>query len=287
MPYFLYTMYGGVRHMLLRKPIKLPSNCSGIYTIVNLVTKHFYIGSSKDIRERFNHHKSELRNNKHANTYLQNSWNKYGELNFGFYVIEFCDEDKRYDREQYYIDLTNCCDRSIGFNIAEKVECPPQTEESRRKQSESLKENKDFMRFASEFMTNLHNDPEMKEKISNSVRNSEKVKETRRKLNESPEHKKQVQELLNRLHNDPKVQEHVKTLASKNLKNPSWRAKKLSPVLQYDLNGKFIREFESMKEAEKLGFDHGSIGAVCDGKYKQHKGYLWKRKTSDDYPKQL
>lgn len=51
------------------------------------------------------------------------------------------------------------------------------------------------------------------------------------------------------------------------------------PVLQYDLEGNFIREFGSQTEAsyiiEKTG---DGIGACCRGKYKTSYGYIWKFK---------
>jgi group I intron endonuclease len=61
---------------------------SGIYQIKNLKNNKIYIGSSKNIKERFLQHKYNLKNNKHCNPILQNSWNKYGEENFEFIIIE-------------------------------------------------------------------------------------------------------------------------------------------------------------------------------------------------------
>jgi hypothetical protein len=43
---------------------------------------------------------------------LQNAWNKYGEDNFYFSVLELVpDKDKLIEREQYWIDKLNACDR--------------------------------------------------------------------------------------------------------------------------------------------------------------------------------
>lgn len=50
-------------------------------------------------------------------------------------------------------------------------------------------------------------------------------------------------------------------------------------VLQYDLNGNFINEFKSAKEAGCiLNIDNSSIGKSCKGKSKQAGGYVWKYK---------
>ena len=59
--------------------------------------------------------------------------------------------------------------------------------------------------------------------------------------------------------------------------------KKSKPVLQYTLDGEFVREWESAKQAEKEGgFDNGHIISVCKGKRPHHKGYIWKYKNPSD-----
>lgn len=67
--------------------LKILQNC-GIYIIQNLINGNIYIGSSSNIKRRFSQHKSTLRHNTHKNKHLQNAWNKYGEENFEFIIIE-------------------------------------------------------------------------------------------------------------------------------------------------------------------------------------------------------
>ena len=57
-------------------------------------------------------------------------------------------------------------------------------------------------------------------------------------------------------------------------------SKRLSkPVLQYTLDGVFVREWESAKQAEREGgYQHGHIISVCGGKRNNHKGYIWEYK---------
>ena len=62
----------------------------GIYRIVNLISGDFYIGSSKDIERRWSEHKRKLNIKKHQNVILQRAWDKYGENNFSFEVVESC-----------------------------------------------------------------------------------------------------------------------------------------------------------------------------------------------------
>lgn len=55
-------------------------------------------------------------------------------------------------------------------------------------------------------------------------------------------------------------------------------------VAQYSLDGKFIREFNSMLETEEFGFSRPSVGMVCNGKLRSHNGFLWR--ISDGNPPQ-
>jgi group I intron endonuclease len=60
----------------------------GIYTIKNKVNGKVYVGQSISLRKRKHDHFRALRTNTHYNTHLQSSWNKYGEDNFTFEVVE-------------------------------------------------------------------------------------------------------------------------------------------------------------------------------------------------------
>lgn len=77
---------------------------NGVYRICNLITNQIYIGSSagkKGFSGRWACHKNLLRKNKHTNPKLQNSWNKYGEHNFSFDIIEYSSKENCINREQY------------------------------------------------------------------------------------------------------------------------------------------------------------------------------------------
>lgn len=109
-------------------------NVCGVYKIINLVNNKIYIGSSCNLGQRLWCHRANLRHNKHHNPHLQNAWNKYGEENFDYCIIERCSEDKQYEREQFYIDSCH-----PEYNIAEEVKLPSYSEESRKKHSETRK----------------------------------------------------------------------------------------------------------------------------------------------------
>lgn len=80
---------------------------SGIYQWRNLVNGKVYVGSAFELVKRKNTHLSKLRLNKHPNKKLQSSYNKHGQINFVFEILELVMPDKNtlIEREQYYIDL--------------------------------------------------------------------------------------------------------------------------------------------------------------------------------------
>src|SRR6266404_9821390 len=91
---------------------------SGIYRILNLIDNKIYIGSAYNLYMRWAQHKSNLKLNKHPSRYLQNAWNKYGENNFKFEILELILNRKSLaSREQRWIDETKCYDRAIGYNF--------------------------------------------------------------------------------------------------------------------------------------------------------------------------
>lgn len=60
-----------------------------------------------------------------------------------------------------------------------------------------------------------------------------------------------------------------------------FKHKGFKPVLQYDLNGNFIKEYKSTKEAERFinqSKKKSNIQAACANKQKTAYGYVWKYK---------
>ena len=50
------------------------------------------------------------------------------------------------------------------------------------------------------------------------------------------------------------------------------------PVLQYTLDGEFVREWPSTMECGRNGFNQGNIWMCCQGKLKKYKGFIWRYK---------
>lgn len=91
-------------------------NAPGIYCIKNVLNNKIYVGQSVNIAERFREHKSHLSNNCHGNEYLQNAWNKYGENNFIFEILEKCSKEELDIKERYWIMYYNSNVRDYGYN---------------------------------------------------------------------------------------------------------------------------------------------------------------------------
>lgn len=92
---------------------------SGIYVIRNLVNGKVYVGQAIDTYLRWHKHKSYLKYQKHPNFHLQASWNKYGEENFVFEIIEEIDNPTKEifcEREQYWCDFYDSSNRERGYN---------------------------------------------------------------------------------------------------------------------------------------------------------------------------
>ncbi|MCX2885854.1 MULTISPECIES: NUMOD3 domain-containing DNA-binding protein [Bacillus] len=77
---------------------------SGVYKITNKNTGKFYIGSSEDCEKRLKVHFRNLKNNRHINRYLNNSFNKHGEQVFIGEVVHILPKEEAMAKEQWYID---------------------------------------------------------------------------------------------------------------------------------------------------------------------------------------
>ncbi len=107
---------------------------SGIYKIINLINNKFYIGSSIDLDNRFKNHIAMLNKNTHINIKLQRAWNKYGQNNFIFHIIEFCSSNKCLELEQFYLNSI------MGFyNIASNASAPMTNRKHNQKTLDKLK----------------------------------------------------------------------------------------------------------------------------------------------------
>ena len=76
----------------------------GIYKITNTITGDFYIGSSKNVKNRWAEHKCKSTWNEQPNNQMYIDMQKYGIDKFEFEVIEEVEESFLKEKEQQFIE---------------------------------------------------------------------------------------------------------------------------------------------------------------------------------------
>lgn len=220
---------------------------SGVYQIQSRIKpERIYIGSSNNIKCRWNLHLSELRRNKHSNGRLQNHYNKYGKNDLIFSILICCDEESLIITEQFYIDS-----HKTFFNLCKKAGSTKgrkRTLEQRKRMSEVMIGRNTWLmgRICSE--------------------------ETKKKLRENGK-KNYAQTLGSVPWNKGKT--GMQVAWNKGLHTGNNTSKE--PVLQYDINGNFIREWDCASTAgRELSIAHQCIRGCAKGKYKKGGGFIWK-----------
>lgn len=242
----------------------------GIYCIKNKINSKRYIGKSKNIERRFSFHRnklcSDVRDKKQTNRFLFNSVKKYGIENFEFLILEefySIDEDLLKDRELFWMDFYNTCNRDFGYNL-------------RRDSSTNTIMHEDTRKLMSEQNTGQSN-PNYGNKWTNEQK--ERMSEIK---------KKQIQSgMYDWMQSDEwkqKLSENSKSLwANKDKKTKMAKkvadAKSVLRFYQYcKYTNELIKVWESMAEIKLHHPDYHdkSIYSVCNGHKKSYKGYIWK-----------
>lgn len=262
-----------------------------IYKIENLVNQKFYIGSSHNkLEKRKSEHLAELRKNKHYNKPLQNSWNKYGEANFQFLIVE--EFHGLTQQELLKIEIEKINELNPEYNICREYragklgrkvsEAEKIATSKRMKGRKHTEEAKQLIREkrALQVFTKEH-----REKIGNASRGrkiirkpaSDKQREKARKLllsySESgtglysEETTKKRTATLKRVFNTPEMKEVLKNAARNRNRRTFYCFK----------NDSLVYEFTNQAEAaEQVGCTAGGINAVLQGIQKSHRGYVFK-----------
>lgn len=208
-----------------------------IYKITNVVNNKFYIGSTIYTKDRFYNHKRTLNLNKHINKHLQNSWNKYGEHNFKFEIIDsiFGTRNDGYDLEQFYLD--KYYDNVECYNFSKCARTPL-----------SNKRNDIIIAY------NYKGEIEFEEELESM---SVKMNIDRRYLLEKcrKKHKYHYKGFLFRFKGDSPEDE-----GRDNFKD-------YNRVVHLDFLGRFIEEFDTINDAQKLLYkSHGKIKNIINTK---------------------
>ncbi len=217
------------------------SKSSGIYQFRNLVNNKVYIGSSNILGNRKFLHLKDLRINDHPNNKFQNAFNKYGEDNFIFEILELCTKEELIIREQFYLDTLQPFDDN-GYNI--------------------LKIAKNSLGFK-------HSE-ETKNKISQ-LQIGKKISDTVKAMLLSYSKGRNVSDI---------TREKLRVINTGKKHSEKTKAKIASafstPVCQYDLKDNLIECFSSIREAvRRTKVSHETISKSINNK--KTRNYKWKR----------
>jgi group I intron endonuclease len=259
-----------------------------IYKITNLISKKIYIGESKEKNPytRWNQHVKTIAKNQGCPA-LRDAVKKYGIDNFKFEIILFCFDEDRFKYEIDYIKRFNSlvpngyniCKGGYGGGFINKKHTDATKEKLRESSKKMYLDNPDLKRQISERNKVLMNTPEMKEKLKNSMLNSEKWKKA---LDD-----KRVGTCVRTEESKQKIRNGVNKYYSENEKFDATNIIKHREVMarasgvkvgQYSLDGVLINIFPSIREAARIINSHKNSIQVClSGKSKYGKGFIWKK----------
>lgn len=254
---------------------------SGIYIIKNIKTNKSYIGSAKDLKVRKRLHFSQLRNNKHSNTHLQRSFNKYGEMFFKFETLYFCPEEYLLKLEQKCIDvfkpiynIRKVATSNLGLKWNNKTKYKISntlknkyrngyclSKEARHKISEAHKGKK------------FSNDT--KDKISKSLIGNKNCLGKKNSLGY-----KHTEETKEKIRNSNKGKQYTLGYKHNEISKLKMAKSHYKIIIQLDkINKNFIKEWISIKDAANaLGISRSGISDVLRGSQKTCGGFIWKHK---------
>lgn len=256
-------------------------NTSGIYKITTLHNNEFYIGSAICYNKRISLHITNLKNNKHHSIHLQNIFNKYGINNLKFELIHNCDKENLIEKEQYYIDILKpkynslpTAYSNLGFkqpkSFYDKMCIPIISINIIDKSIQRYISIKECSKIENINKTSISAIINKKRYI---VRNKTYIKD----INQSNENiYKEVEEIL-------KIKENIikKGRLKRLNKIIGIRIYQNKPnILQYDLQGNFIKEWRNVTDICKYyNTNHtGNLCQVLKGKRNKFQNYIWKYK---------
>lgn len=237
----------------------------GIYSITNLVNDIVYIGSATtSFHKRWREHINDLKNGRHFNYKLQKAFDDFGIDNLNFKILEVCNKKHCIVREQYYLDTILFANEDSGkFDILGYNLCRKAGNTLGRKCSNKTKS-----------------------KISKALKG--------RLVGEKhPMYgKKRDPTWLGRSHTDKSKSKMKIFQASR--ERSEWELERLdcyhklreTPVSKFDLEGNFIKTYNSISEANKehsKSLHYSShIGNACRGKVKTAYKFIWKFAEKDE-----
>ena len=262
----------------------------GIYKIINELNQDCYIGSSIKIKSRWTRHKKDLKNGNHHSIILQRSVEKYGIENFKFLILEECLKEDLLIREQYYLDLEKP-KYNISLTAGSCLGC---------KQSKEVKEKRRQYAIDNNIKPPDSTWKDKQESVLMLEYNTLEILQKFNSLSEACRYLGKDSTFASTISSCCKnkrfsaygyrwvfKEEDIPNLRNKKEIIPWNKGKKIESnkgkkVYQYDLNNIFIKEWDSVKEAEiQVG---KGVGNCARGISKTSNGYKWTF-NKDEYEK--
>ena len=120
---------------------------SAVYKIINTITGDFYIGSSKDVKQRWRAHKKPSVWKNHPNNQMYIDMQKYGLDNFDFQILEEVEPDSLKEKEQYFIETLKPTYNQMnakGLNIVRRKDYQKEYSKEYEKSDKRKKAKKEY-----------------------------------------------------------------------------------------------------------------------------------------------
>ena len=232
---------------------------------------------------------------------IKNIYKKRPETLKEEYVKTCYSEEEMCSDEQYYIKFFKTLWPN-GYNLTEGGDGVIPCEETRKKISNSLKgkpKSEEQKKKLSEASKGKTMSEESKKKISNANKGKYRSDETKKKISEvkkklyssgmehpmlGKHHSEEARKKMSENHWDCSGENHFmfgkhhseetkKKISNKKKGIPNEKCSK--KILQFTLDDEFVREWESIAECERNGYNRANICYCCQGKRKSHKGFKW------------
>lgn len=242
-----------------------------IYKITNIINNKIYIGSTIDYNRRVNTHLRLLNRNEHHSVKLQNSFNKYGEDNFNFTIIELVDdvseliniEQKWLNLELPLLNMTLIAglNSHIGLKRSNETKIKISKSLKGKKQSEEHRESNRISHIG------------LKQSNLTKLKKSESLKRYWSELSDDDKNSRYDKIRDIRINNNSYyINDEVKSRISNTLKNKKLQSAISIKIEKYDLNGNLLEIYPSILKAE-----------ICNNYTERKLSYHLVKKNKNEY----
>jgi len=261
-----------------------------IYKIINRISKKCYIGETKKSNPyiRWNEHKRKIEQGIGCPA-LQYAVKKYGIDNFTFEILIICFDEERYKFEIEYIKKYNSIAPN-GYNLTKGGEGggfygKKHSQETIDRISQVSKQkyidNPQLKKEISEIQKIVMNSEEVRNKIKEGLKNSEKWKLSKENRKLGNCNRKQSEETKNKIKESVKKYYNEKTIEEKKIniiKHREVMSKASGVKIEQYENNILKNTFISIKEAgRQTKISYQSISNVINGRTKTGGGFIWKK----------